>query len=105
MTPTLVGPRTTTTTTNGILAIDKRGEIGTRCSGTSCTPDGADAYTAAQDRATVATVATVVGVAAGVVGGWLFFTSQPAHKGDVKKAGIGIRGRLGGAELGVGGVF
>ena len=86
--------------TYGILAIDKREDIGTRCTADRCTEEGAQVYRDAQDRATVATVATVLGLAAGAVGGFLFFTSDPASP-----ARLGVRARLDGAELGVGGAF
>jgi hypothetical protein len=105
--------------TFGILAIDKRRDIGSQCSGRTCTPDGADAYRSAQDRATVATVATLVGVGAGAVGAWLFFTSRPpqvhpserpaSERGgeplNKPSVGLGLRGRPDGGDISVGGVF
>ena len=87
--------------TFGILAVGKRDEIGARCSGNLCTADGAQLYRDAQSRATIATVSTLVGVGAGAVGGFLFFTSRPARP----SARVGIVPRSGGAELGVGGAF
>lgn len=89
--------------TFGLLAVEKRDEIGSRCSGSRCTPEGAELYRDAQSRATVATVATVLGVGAGAVGGWLFFTSRPARKATAPR--VGIVPRAGGAELGLGGSF
>ena len=65
----------------------------------------ADTYGEAQGRATVATVATAFGFVAGAVGGWLVFTSVPPTKGDPPRPRVGIRGRMGGAELGIGGSF
>jgi hypothetical protein len=94
--------------TFAVLAIEKRDDIGDRCSGIHCTSDGAQVYRDAQSRATIATVGSVIGVAAGAAGAWLFFTSQPARKDDpksTKKTSLGIRGRTDGAELGLGGVF
>lgn len=90
--------------TFAVLAIDKRGDIGERCSGHLCTAEGAEVYRDAQHRATVATVATVLGVAAGGVGAWLYFTSRPPQAGTRPPA-IGVRGGPRGAELGIGGAF
>ena len=87
--------------TFGILAVEKRDEIGARCSGNVCSADGAELYRDAQSRATVATVVTIVGVGAGAVGGFLFFTSRPASR----SARVGVVPRAGGAELGLGGSF
>jgi hypothetical protein len=87
--------------TFGILAVEKRDEVGALCSGNRCTPDGAQLYSDAQSRATIATVSTLVGIGAGAVGGYLFFTSHPARPG----ARVGIVPRDRGAQLGVGGVF
>lgn len=87
--------------TFGILAVGKRDEIGAQCSGNLCTADGAQLYRDAQSRATIATVSTLVGVGAGAVGGFLFFTSRPARP----SARVGIVPRSGGAELGFGGAF
>lgn len=87
--------------TYGLLAVEKRDEIGALCSGNRCTADGAELYRDAQSRATVATVATFVGVGAGAVGGFLFFTSRPARPGPR----IGVTPRAGGADLGFGGTF
>ena len=54
----------------------------------------------------MATVATVFGVAAGAVGGFLFFTSRPARAGEPPaRARVGIGSRMDGAEIGVGGSF
>ena len=86
--------------TYGVLAIDKRGDIGARCSGDRCTEEGAQIYRDAQGRATVATVATLLGLAAGAVGGWIYFSSYPAIP-----ARVGVRPRLDGVDLGVGGTF
>lgn len=94
--------------TFGILAIDKRDQIGSRCTGNHCTEEGAQLYRDAQSNATIATVSTVLGLAAGAVGGWLFFTSRPAKPGNAAPArasGIGIAPRPNGAELGLGGTF
>jgi hypothetical protein len=85
----------------GILAVEKRDEIGARCSGNLCTADGAQLYRDAQSRATIATVSTLIGVGAGAVGGFLFFTSRPART----SAHVGILPRRGGGELGLGGAF
>jgi hypothetical protein len=87
--------------TFGVLAVSKRDEIGSACSGNRCSAEGADLYRDAQSRATIATVSTLVGVGAGAVGGFLFFTSRPARTG----ARVGIVPRDRGAQLGVGGVF
>lgn len=91
--------------TFGILAVDKRDEIGSRCSGHLCTVEGADLYRDAQSHATVATVSTVLGLAAGAAGAWLFFTSRPADPGSPAPSRIGIVPRASGAELGLGGTF
>ena len=86
--------------TFGALAIDRRGDIGTRCAADRCTPEGAEIYREAQDHATIAAVATIVGTAAAAVGAWVYFSSYPAVP-----ARVGIRPRPDGAELGVGGAF
>ncbi len=87
--------------TFGILAVEKRDEIGAQCSGNLCTSDGAQLYRDAQSRATIATISTLVGVGAGAVGGFLFFTSRPARS----STRVGILPHAGGAELGLGGAF
>ncbi len=87
--------------TFGILAVEKRNDVGARCSGNRCTAEGAELYRDAQSRATIATISTLVGVGAGAVGGFLFFTSRPARS----SARIGILPCTGGAELGLGGAF
>lgn len=87
--------------TFGVLAVSKRDEIGSQCSGNRCTADGASLYGDAQSRATVATVSTLVGIGAGAVGGYLFFTSRPARS----SARVGVVPRERGAVLGVGGSF
>jgi len=87
--------------TFGILAVEKRDEVGGLCSGNRCTAEGAQLYGDAQSRATVATIGTLVGLGAGAVGGFLFFTSRPARPG----ARVGLVPRAGGAELGLGGAF
>jgi hypothetical protein len=87
--------------TFGLLAVEKRDEIGARCSGNVCSAEGAELYRDAQSRATVATVSTIIGVGAGAVGGYLFFTSRPARPA----ARVGVVPRAGGAELGLGGTF
>jgi hypothetical protein len=89
----------------GSFAVEKRDEIGTRCSGNLCTPEGAQLYRDAQSSATVATVSTVLGVAAGAFGGWLLFTSRPATPGSPAPSRVGVIPRPNGAELGVGGSF
>ncbi len=86
----------------GLLAVEKRDEVGDRCSGNRCSADGAEAYRDAQSRAAVATVATVIGVAAGAVGGWLVFTSRPKNPGRPR---VGLVPRANGAELGIGASF
>jgi hypothetical protein len=91
--------------TFGILAIDKREEIGSRCSGNHCTEAGAEAYRDAQSNASIATVSTVLGVAAGAAGAFLFFTSRPPSPGSPAPARVGIVPRANGAELGFGGSF
>jgi hypothetical protein len=83
--------------TFGILAVDKRDEIGARCTGNRCTAEGAQAYRDAQSNATISTVSTILGLGAGAAGGWLFFTSKSPR--------AFVNPRSGGAELGVGGVF
>ncbi|MBX3189118.1 MAG: tetratricopeptide repeat protein [Labilithrix sp.] len=90
--------------TYGLLAVEKRNEIGDQCAGIRCTAEGLSLYDSAQSRATVATAATVIGVAATTVGVWLVVTSRPAQSGK-PRADIGVRPRLGGAELGLGGTF
>lgn len=90
--------------TYGMLAVEKRHEIGDQCSGNRCTPEGTVLYEDAQSRATVATAATVIGVAATMVGAWLVVTSRPATNAK-PSAALGMRPRLGGAELGFGGTF
>ena len=87
--------------TFGILAVEKRDDVGARCSGNRCTAEGAQLYRDAQSRATIATISTLVGVGAGAVGGFLFFTSRPAPS----SARVGVLPRNGGAELGFGGAF
>jgi hypothetical protein len=87
--------------TYGVLAVERRNDIGAGCTDHRCTTEGADVYRDAQSKATVSTVATIVGLGAGAVGGWLFFTSRPANPGTR----VGIVPRAGGAELGLGGVF
>lgn len=91
--------------TFGILAIDKRGDIGVRCAGNQCTAAGAELYRDAQSYATVATVSTVIGVAAGAVGGWLLFTSRPRSPSVPMRTRVGVVPRAHGAELGIGGTF
>jgi hypothetical protein len=93
--------------TFGLLAIDKRDRIGAQCAGNQCSSEGAQLYRDAQANATIATVGTVVGVAAGAVGGWLVMTSRHPTKGSPGKgtARIGLVPRANGAELGLGGSF
>jgi hypothetical protein len=93
--------------TFGLLAIDKRDQIGAQCAGNQCSPEGAQRYRDAQANATIATVGTVIGVAAGAVGGWLVMTSRRASKGSPAKgtAHLGLVPRANGAELGLGGSF
>jgi len=87
--------------TFGMLAISSRDEADDLCVANRCTAEGAQAYGTAQDRATVATVATVIGVGATALGGWLVLTSRAPAR--VKP---GVRARAdGGMELGLGGVF
>lgn len=89
--------------TFGMLAISSRDEADDLCVANRCTSAGADAYGTAQDRATVATVATVIGVGATALGGWLVLTSRAPAASKVKP---GVRARAdGGVELGVGGTF
>jgi hypothetical protein len=87
--------------TFGVLAVQKRDDIGSRCVGNRCTAEGANAYRDAQSNATISTVSTILGIGAGAVGGWLFFTSRPA--GSATR--VGIVPRPDGAEVGMGGVF
>lgn len=91
--------------TFGLLAVEKRDEVGDRCSGNICTSEGADAYRSAQSRAAVATVATVLGVAAGAIGGWLVLTSRPKSPGGLAAPRVGVVPRANGAELGLGASF
>lgn len=91
--------------TFGLLAVEKRDEVGDRCSGNVCNAEGADAYRSAQSRAAVATVATVLGVAAGAIGGWLVFTSRPKDPGGLAAPRVGLVPRPNGAEIGVGASF
>lgn len=91
--------------TFGILAVGKRDEVGSLCAGNRCTEQGAQRYRDAQSHATVATVSTLLGVAAGAVGGWLIFTSRRANPGTAATTRVGIVPHASGAELGVGGVF
>jgi hypothetical protein len=91
--------------TFGLLAVEKRDEIGARCAGNRCTEEGARLYRDAQSSATIATVSTVIGVAAGAVGGWLLFTSRPPKPGRVAPSHVGLVPRASGAELGLGGTF
>ena len=88
--------------TFGILAVGKRDDIGARCVANRCTEEGAQSYRDAQSDAQIATVATVIGIGAAAVGGWLVFTSRPATLG---RPAVGIIPRAGGGELGLGGVF
>ncbi len=81
--------------TFGLLAVSKRDEIGSRCAGNHCTPEGADLYRSSQQHAAMATWSSVIGVGFGAVGGWLLFTSQRSTKAP----------RVGLTPLGVGGVF
>jgi hypothetical protein len=87
--------------TFGLLAVSKRDEIGSRCHANHCTPDGADLYRTAQTDAAVATWSSVIGVAAGALGGWLVLTSEPARRAPK----VGIAARPDGATLAVGGTF
>jgi hypothetical protein len=96
--------------TFGLLTVEKRDEIGSQCSGNRCTAEGAQIYRDAQSRATVATVSTLLGVGAGAVGGFLFFTSRPASSRPsvappATATRVGLVPRERGAELGFGGVF
>ncbi len=91
--------------TFGILAIVKRDDIGSRCADVRCTVDGAETYRDARTDATVSTVSTLIGLGAGAVGGWLFFSSRPASPRSTPRAKVGVVPRPGGAELGLGGVF
>ncbi|MDB5214928.1 MAG: hypothetical protein JWO86_2855 [Myxococcaceae bacterium] len=91
--------------TFGVLAIAKRDDIGSRCADVHCTVEGAQAYRDAQSNATISTVSTLIGLGAGAVGGWLFFTSRAASPGTTPRAKVGVVPRTDGAELGVGGVF
>jgi hypothetical protein len=91
--------------TFGALAIDKREDIGALCAGNRCTEEGAQRYRDAQSRATLATVSTLVGVAAGAAGAWLFFTSRPARAGSPAPPRVGVVPIANGAELGVVGAF
>jgi hypothetical protein len=94
--------------TFGVLAITKRDDIGSRCADVHCTAAGAQAYRDAQSNATVSTVSTVIGLGAGAVGGWLFFTSRPADPGTpgtTPRTKVGLVPRAGGAELGLRGEF
>ncbi len=85
--------------TFGLLAVSKRDEIGSQCSGNRCTAQGSDLYSDAQTKAAVATWSTVIGVGAAAVGGWLVFTSKPATTG---KPVVGFAPRPGGGELNLG---
>jgi hypothetical protein len=89
--------------TFGILAVDKRDEIGDRCFGNRCTTEGAQVYRDAQTNATISTVSTVIGIGAGAVGGWLMLTSRHARPNGGPRAFVAPR--QSGGELGVGGVF
>ena len=93
--------------TFGILAVDKRDEIGARCTGNRCTAEGAQVYRDAQSNATIATISTILGVGAAGVGGWLLFTSRPASGGGVRVGGARafVLPRASGADIGIGGVF
>lgn len=94
--------------TFGALAVDKRHDIGSLCAGNRCNEEGAQRYRDAQSRATVATVSTLVGVAAFAAGAWLVFTSRPARVGSpapTQRARVGIVPFANGAQLGVAGAF
>jgi hypothetical protein len=78
----------------GVLAIDSLGG----CVESACVDD-------AKSQATIATVATVVGAAAAVAGGWLIYTSRGASAGPGPRASIGFRGLPSGAQLGAFGSF
>jgi hypothetical protein len=87
--------------TFGVLAVQKRDDIGSRCVGNRCTEEGARTYRDAQSNATISTVSTILGIGAGAVGGFLFFTSRPA--GVMTR--VGFVPRPDGAEVGMGGAF
>ncbi len=91
--------------TFGVLAIMKRDDIGSNCAGVLCSPEGAQTYRDAQSDATISTVSTVIGLGAGAVGGWLFFTSRKPNPGTMPPPKVGIVPRPGGATLGLGGAF
>jgi hypothetical protein len=74
--------------TFGVLAVSKRNEIGSECGGNRCTLDGARTYRDAQSNATIATVGTALGLAAGGIGAWLVLSSR--HENPAAKPAVSL---------------
>lgn len=88
--------------TFGISAMDSRNTASDNCLGNRCNAEGFDAYQAAQSKATVSTVTTLIGLAAIGAGTWLVVTSRKPEL--VPRVGMAPRPE-GGLTLGVGGAF